>query len=1052
MKYLLNCLTVMVVISPALVAQERVPKEIENPAVTQIGKLPPRGNAWPHPDAESAKASGYGESPWVRSLNGRWKFHWSSRPEQRPLKFYQQQFEVGDWGEIPVPSTWEREGYGTPLYVNINYPFHVDPPYVMGDPDESYTSLLERNPVGSYVREFELPEDWNGMRILLHFGGVRSAMFVWVNGKKVGYSQGSRLPAEFDVTDFVTSGVNRVAVEVYKFSDASYIEDQDFWRLSGIYRDVFLVAMPGDGVWDVYAQPEVDPATGSGRVNLHVTQMIGAQSQTPKPELECSLLDASGKVVGKGAETIEVNDVDLWYPERPVLYTAIIRVLSKGNVCEVFRLPVGFRKLEVAGQELLLNGKPLKIRGVNRHEFDPHTGYVMTPELMRRDLELMKQANINFVRTAHYPNDPRWYSLCDELGMMVMDEANVESHGLSYHKRVLPGDQPDWSTAVVERMKRMVVRDRQHPSVVMWSLGNEAGYGTSFLAMSDVCRSTDPERRLIQYADMNLAGDVDSQTYPDIDWLKQHVQGNGKRKSERGKPSSVEQHGAYPSGRPFVMNEYAHAMGNSIGNFADYWELIYAAPMLSGGFIWDWVDQALYRDRSNPQRGFVYGGDFGDVPNDGNFCVNGVIGADRVPHPHYFEVQKVYQPVHFDGAKLTDGILLLHNRYLARDLHDCQLSYEIHSDGSLVEEGELNPFVVSPGEKVGIDVTTVSSLAQKSARANHEVMVTFKLKLINDAAWAPSGHVVAWEQIAWPQKDSPEPELPPGDVVAKETEDGITVQGERFSIHIAARTALPDAFVIDGEELLAQPMRWNFWRALTDNDEGWKVDKKLGAWREAGGKAVAKSLKLTTDEVGRAVIDAVVTIPNPYSRIRLRHTAAAGGFLKTEVEFEVLAERWKPDIPRLGVQFAMPRSVDNVAWYGRGPHENYWDRRSSAPIGRYNSTVAKWVTPYVRPQENGNRCDIRWLQLTDEQGIGLQVDAPSDSPLSVSAWPYGMDDLATVNHNVELPQRDFITVNLDHLQMGVGGDNSWGLPVNGPYRIKADRVYRWSFTLSPSRP
>jgi len=1047
MKHLLQWLAVMALTSPLVVAQERVPKEIEDPAITQIGKLPPRGSAWSHPDAERAKTSRYGESPWVKSLNGRWRFHWSPRPEQRPLKFYEQHLETRDWAEIPVPSTWEREGYGTPLYVNIKYPFHVDPPRVMGDPDESYTSFRDRNPVGSYVREFELPEDWQGMRILLHFGGVRSAMFAWINGRQVGYSQGSRLPAEFDVTEFVNRGVNRLAVEVYKFSDASYLEDQDFWRLSGIYRDVFLVAMPADGVWDVYAQPEIDLATGTGRVKLHVTPMPEA-----KPDLELSLLDGTGNELAVGDDSIEVNDVDLWYPERPVLYTALVKVFSKGKPRQVFRLPVGFRKLEVAGKELLLNGRPLKIRGVNRHEFDPDTGYVMTTELMRRDLELMKQANVNFVRTAHYPNDPRWYSLCDELGMLVMDEANVESHGLSYHKRVLPGDQPDWSTAVVERMRRMVVRDRQHPSVVMWSLGNEAGYGTAFLAMRDACRSADPELRLIQYADMNLAGDVDSQTYPSLIWLKQHLQGKAKRKSERGKPSSEEQHGPYPSGRPFVMNEYAHAMGNSIGNLADYWDLIYSEPMLSGGFIWDWVDQALYRDRTDSTRGFVYGGDFGDVPNDDNFCVNGVIGANRVPHPHYFEVQRVYQPVHFDGGKVTDGILRLTNRHLALDLSECQLHYEVCCEGEVVEQGQLPPFVVAPGTTKEIDVPTVTALARRSARANQEVMITFQLKLIEDAAWAKSGHVVAWEQIPWPYKGSTPPPFPTGDVTSDKSEDGITVKGEGFSVRVSSRTGLPDSLVIDGQELLVQPMRWNFWRALTDNDEGWKVEKKLGAWQDAGNKAMVKSVGLTMDKDSRPVIDAVVTIPNPKARIQVQHTVAAGGWLKTETSFEVLSERWKPDLPRLGIQFAIPRSHGNVAWYGRGPHENYWDRRTSASIGRHESTVSQWVTPYVRPQENGNRCDVRWLRITDEQGSGLQVNAQPGSPLSVSAWPYSMDDLALVKHNFELPERDFITVNLDHLQMGVGGDNSWGLPVNEPYRIKADRVYRWSFTLSPVRP
>jgi beta-galactosidase len=973
------------------------------------------------------------------------------------MNFYKQHYETRDWEQIPVPSTWEREGYGTPLYVNIKYPFHVDPPRVMGEPDPSFTSFVERNPVGSYVREFEVPANWKGQRIILHFAGVRSAMFVWVNGQKVGYSQGSRLPAEFDVTKLVNGGTNRLAVEVYKFSDASYIEDQDFWRLSGIFRDVFLVTMPTDGLWDVYARPEVDLATGRGRVKLYTTPMPGASlngSSQPAtlPDLEFSLLDANGKVVGVGTDSIEVNDVKLWCFERPVLYKALVTVRINGLVRQVFGLPVGFRKLEVAGKELLLNGSPLKIRGVNRHEFDPVTGYVMTPELMRRDLELMKQANINFVRTAHYPNDPRWYSLCDEMGMLVMDEANVESHGLSYHKRILPGDQPDWSAAVVERMQRMVVRDRQHPSVVMWSLGNEAGYGTSFLAMKDACRATDPERRLIQYADMNVAGDVDSQTYPDIAWLKQHVQGNATRKSETGKTSSTEQHGKYPSNRPFIMNEYAHAMGNSIGNFGDYWDLMHSEPMLCGGFIWDWVDQSLYRDRTDPTLGFVYGGDFGDTPNDTNFCVNGVIGANRVPHPHYYEVQKVYQPVDFDGTKITEGILRLTNRHHALNLSEYRLFFEVHRDGALLQKDQLPDVDVPPGKENTIDVSTVTTMAQEAARTSGETLVTFKFCLTEDTSWAKSGHVIAWEQFPWPHPAITERVLPTGGVTAQQTDAGITAQGEGFSLRISSRTGLPDSFVIDDQELLVQPLRWNFWRALTDNDLGWKADKKLNVWRAAGDKAVVESIKLSSDEDARPIVDVVVTIPSPKVRINVRYTFGARGFLKTETSFRVLDPATTPDIPRLGVQFAMPESCNKVAWYGRGPQENYWDRRSSAAVGRYESKVANWVTPYVRPQENGNRCDVRWLQFTDNLGNGLRVDASAGAPLSISAWPYSMDDLATAKHNDELPQRDFVTINLDHRQMGVGGDNSWGLPVNEPYRLKADRMYRWEFTLSPVRP
>ena len=999
--------------------------------------------AWPYPDAAGATNAVRSQSRWVQSLNGQWKFHWSSRPEERPARFHETNFNTGGWDTIPVPSTWEREGYGTPLYVNSKYPFHVDPPRVMGEPDTSFTSYRERNPVGSYVRDFEVPKDWHGKRVILHFGGVYSAMFVWVNGTQVGYSQDSRLPAEFDITTLLRPGTNTLAVEVYKFCDGSYLEDQDFWRLSGIYRDVMLMAIPADGLWDVYAKPDFEPATGKGHVTFHTTPMPGAN-----PNVRFSLLDPQGRIVGAGDTQLELPAVMPWSSEQPNLYTALVEVSLAGRPIEAFRLPVGFRKLEVVGKELIFNGKPLKIRGVNRHEFDPQTGYVMTEDLMRKDLELMKRANINFVRNSHYPNNPRWYALCDELGMLVMDEANVESHGLSYHKRVLPGDQPDWSAAVVERMERMVVRDRQQPSVVMWSLGNEAGYGTAFLKMREACLTNDPERRLIQYADMNRAADLDSQTYPPIAWLRDHLKGVAIRKGEQGQSSSEEQHGKYPSGRPFLMNEYAHAMGNSVGNLQDYWNLIWAEPFLCGGFIWDWVDQALYRDRSAPAKGFVYGGDFGDVPNDRNFCINGLIGADRVPHPHYFEVQKVYQPVAFGGARIREGIVEIKNRHLVTGLEAYSFRYAIHSDGVLVGEGDLPSCDVAPGETKQVNVSQLLEAAAKAGADGQEVLITFKFELPQATSWALRGHVVAWEQIPFSSPRRNAKELPPGKLTAEEADKHIVVRCSACTLRISRKTGLLDSYQVNGEELLVKPMQWNFWRALTDNDRGWKADQKLGVWKIAGAETVVESLNVTNDASGRLVVRCVATIPRPCTRIELRHTVAVGGVVKTDVSFEGL-ETNAPDLPRLGIQFAVPRSLDQISWYGRGPHENYWDRKTSAPLGLYQSTVTDWVTHYVRPQENANRCDVRWLNLVNARDQGLHIEGSPENPLSVSAWPYAMTDALAADHDYELPERDFITVNLDHLQMGVGGDNSWGLPVNDAYRIKPNRRYDWSFTFSP---
>ncbi|MDP2843190.1 MAG: glycoside hydrolase family 2 TIM barrel-domain containing protein, partial [Acetobacterium sp.] len=585
--------------------------------------------------------------------------------------------------------------------------------------------------------------------------GSSSGTFVWVNGKKVGYSQDSRLPAEFDLTDFLVSGENFLAIETYKYCDGSYLEDQDYWRLSGIFRDVFIRAVPQATLWDVYAQPKVNLENQKGSIVLHYSAANFSGKIAKNYSLTVSVSSPAGKSIvnnksfklesfnsGFNHEVmlpeIDIGEVDLWFDDKPVQYSVWVELKQKDRIIEAFKLPVAFRKIEVSGNTLLLNGKKFKVRGVNRHEFSPNQGWTITREEMIRDLELMKQANINFVRNAHYPTDPRWYELCDQYGMMVMDEANVESHGLSYHKRVLPGDQSGWTAACIDRMKRMVIRSRQFPSVVMWSLGNEAGYGNAFIEMRKATHHSDPEKRLIQYADMNVAADMDSQTYPTIEWLKQHLQGKATRKGERVESTNEEQHGKYPSGKPFLLNEYAHAMGNSLGNFDDYWKLIYENDMLVGGFVWDWVDQALYKNPKNPAEGFVYGGDFGDYPNNNNFCINGLIGADRVPHPHYCELQKVYQPVSFKLVNTKPLVIEIENRQMATNLNEYNFRYQLIADGHQVASGQLNAADIVPSAKKQISISEVKDLDPTK-----EYFLTFSFHLKEDCSWARQGHVVA---------------------------------------------------------------------------------------------------------------------------------------------------------------------------------------------------------------------------------------------------------------------------------------------------------------------
>jgi len=1035
----------------------------EDPEVFGIDKLPPRCAAWPCASASEAMASTYDRSPGVVSLNGDWAFRWAPDPGARPAGFEAPAFDVSAWGTIPVPSCFELHGHGVPLYVNMKYPFHVDPPRVMGEPPREFTSFAHRNPVGSYRRTFEMPDSWAGRRILLHFAGVSSAFHAWVNGVRVGYSEESRLPAEFDVTAAAKPGTNVLAVEVYRFSDASYLEDQDFWRLSGIHRDVYLYSTPSVALWDFHAQATLEPG-GDGALRLHHTVRNAADAPAGDLRVRVTLFDPDGRRVGDGPRideaippaapgfgperttaAVRVAAPRTWTPETPRLHTAVVELVQAGRVLDARRASVGFRRVEIRDRQLCLNGVPIKVKGVNRHEIDPARGYVPTMEWMERDVRLMKQANINFVRTAHYPHDPRWYDLCDRHGLLVLDEANVESHGLSYHKKVLPGDRPEWRGAVVDRMRRMVVRDRGHACVGMWSPGNEAGYGSAFVAMREAALAADPERRPMQYADMNLVGDVDSQTYPTPEWLLQHVEGRATRKGERNEKALVEQHGPYPSGKPFLMNEYAHAMGNSVGNFREYWDIIDAHPMLIGGFIWDWVDQALWKTGPDGRRFLAYGGDFGDVPNDGNFCCNGLVGPDRVPHPHYEEVRKVHQYIRIAPEDAAAGRLRVENRYGFTNLDRFEAEWQLDRDGATVQRGSLGRIAVAPGAS-----TVVAVPWTKPPADGAEGFLTLRFRLPEKTSWADAGFVVAWEQVALPGTAAlaapPEAAGARAPVAKREGPD-VVVRGEGFEVRIDGTHGGLASWRAGGRELLAQPLRLNFWRVPTDNDIGWKAPKQMQAWEAAAAGARVKEIAMA-ERGGAAVVDAAIELPVGTSTASLAWEIGASGRIRCTASVSPAGGGGKPppEMPRFGVRFAIPGAMSSVEWYGRGPHENYGDRKTSAPVGIHRAAVADWITPYVRPQENAGRCDVRWVGFRDASGAGLRVRALGE-PLMVTAWPYTAEDLAAARHDIELPRRETITVSLDHRQMGVGGDNSWGLPVHDEYRLPAGKPMSFAFVL-----
>lgn len=1042
--------------APAAAAMEH---EWQDPQVIAVNKLPPRNSAWPCPDAASAWKSNYDDSPWVRSLNGDWRFHWSPDPEARPEDFFAPEFDATSWKTIPVPSCWELQGHGVPIYLNSRYPFHVNPPFVMDEPPKDYTSYAQRNPVGSYLREFEVPPDWNGKRVLLHFAGVSSAMYVWVNGTRIGYSEDSRSPAEFDITDHVRPGSNTLAVEVYRFSDASYLEDQDMWRLSGIFRDVFLYTTPDVTVWDSFVHAALDEDLESAGVSLHYTMRNTSVAQTENLRIRLSLRAPDGSLVvgrplvdepvgepGAGFSPARITAAAvverpmLWTSETPNVYDALVELVRDGQVIEARRYDVGFRKVEIRGPEFLVNGRPVKIKGVNRHEFDPDTGYTITRERMEQDVRLIKQANLNFVRSAHYPNDPRWYELCNRHGLFVLDEANVESHGLSYHKNVLPGDRDEWRAACVDRMERMVVRNRSAPCVVIWSLGNEAGYGDVFLSMREAALAADPERRPIQYADMNRAADMDSQTYPTIDWLKQHVAGKAVRKGERGESANEEQHGKYPSGRPFLMNEYAHAMGNSLGNLKDYWDVVEQHPILIGGFIWEWVDQTPYKTAADGKKFFAYGGDFGDQPNDGVFCCKGMVNAERVPRPHYWEAAKVFQYIKILPEDLALGKIRIRNGYDFISIDRFDADWVLEADGRRVAEGKFEKLDLAPGAEHVVTVPWSDSALKPGA----EHFLTIRFRLAGHESWAAAGHVVAWEQLVVP---SPPSAIADHEAVAgvpfRELDGDWVAEANGTRVRIDGREGWLESLEFAGHEVLRSAVKPSFWRVPIDNDIGWKTPKLMGAWKDAVDTATLLSLAPGT---APGMLTAKWKLATGHCE--MTYVLHADGALRVEMAIEPGDK--SPEMPRAGMQFAIPRGMKGIRWFGRGPHENYWDRKTGAAIGIHASTVDEWITPYVRPQENANRSDVRWIEFSGDEGMGLRIES-TGPPFGASAWPYSATDLASAPHDHQLPQRDFITVNIDGAQMGVGGDNSWGLPVLKAYRMKAGQSHRFAVTFRRMR-
>jgi len=1228
----------------------------ENPAVFDIGRELPHTTMTVYPDLESslkaalapptAPATDRDVSPYLIRLDGSWKFKWSPSPADRPADFYKLDYDPSSWDDLAVPSNWQLHGYGVPLYTNITYPFKKDPPRVMGEPPKNFTSYRWRNQVGSYRTDFDLPETWKSRQVFIQFDGVDSAFYLWINGQKVGYSEDSRTPAVFNITKHLRPGKNILAAEVYQYCDGSYLEDQDYWRLSGIFRPVFLWSVADIHIRDFFIKTDLDDQCRDATLKIEA-DLVNYTDKAAVCGAKAALFDDTGKQVA----SITVDSVELapkaqvpiapaiklgnpakWTAETPNLYKLVLTLTdSAGGTIEALSHNVGFRKIEIKDARLLVNGQPIYIKGVNRHEHDPATGHTVSLESMIRDITLMKQSNINTVRTCHYPNDPRWYDLCDRFGLYVIDEANIESHGMGYGGESL-AKNPIWKDAHLDRVRRMVERDKNHPCIVLWSMGNEAGDGVNFKACYEWIKQRDPSRPIhYEQAGAGPNTDVVCWMYPSIESIVRYAKSN-------------------PS-KPLIMCEYAHAMGNSVGNLQDYWDAIEAYPALQGGSIWDWVDQGLWKDvpagriprvkddarnisglvvagkidgdgltgaleldhsdslnltgpltleaefkgdrsqgdycpliskgdhqyllrldsggvafvlhkgnwfsarthsqgetqlmpgwnrmtgvydgaimrlyvngkqivqldlpggafdpstypvnigrnseitsrvtglpirrariykrpltpaevadpeaRStdglvldmdltriasyeplpnprNLKRFLAYGGDFGDVPTDENFCCNGLIQPDRKPNPHLWEVKKVYQNIRVTPLDLAAGKVQVFNKHFFADLNQFDCAWTLRIDGREAQSGSIGRIDLPPQQKTDI------RLPFNPPTQPGEALLTVRFTLPQDTAWAPKGHIVAWDQFPVaqtpPEQESPRPGKQPLKLTT--TPEAFTIAAPDFTVVVNRQNAAIESLRIGNAELLTRPLVPNFWKVPNDNQYRNNYLGQLGPWRNAALQRKLTEIKMQSDEAGHIRITAGFKLPINDADYGITYDIYSPGALLVTAEYRPDPAKNAPLLPRFGLTFALPRQYSNVRWYGRGPHESYCDRKTGAEIGTYEKTVDEMVFPYIRSQDTGNHTDTRWLQIADSQGRGLRISM-LDEPLSFSAWPYTIADLERATHDYELPRREFNTVFIDSKLHGVGGDNSWGALTHPQYTLPGNQPYTLKLMIRP---
>ena len=1010
--------------------------------VLQRNREPAHATLLPYPDEASARTGERAASPWFKLLSGEWRFAYAERPDAAPEGFEKAGYDAADWDTISVPSNWQMLGYGKPNYSNVRYPYPVDPPFV---PDD--------NPTGCYRRIFSVPEGWKGRRVFLHFDGVNSAFYVWVNGKEVGYSQGAHVPAEFDVTSLLKRGVNTIAVKVLQWSDGAYLEDQDFWRLNGIFRDVHLFAAPPVHIRDVRVRTPLDDAYAHAKLQVRATVRNYGDEPAAPCTVTAKLLDADGQLVlerrvGATPElaaarersvtmTAKVESPQKWTAETPCLYELLLTLEDEtGKALEVERVEIGFRTVEVRDQQVRVNGRPIKFRGVNRHDTDPDLGHAVSLAALIRDVTVMKQHNVNAVRTSHYPNDPRFYSLCDRYGLYVVDEADLETHGCRPVEQL--SNDPEWEAAYIDRAVRMVERDKNHPCVILWSLGNESGYGCNHDAMARWIRKADPTR-LIHYE--GLARAKSQQNPRDVPLELYDVESEMYTSVER----LIEKGQVTDDPRAFFLCEYAHAMGQGPGSLKEYWEAIRKYPRLAGGCIWEWADHGIRMRTESGAGWFAYGGDFGDRPNDGNFCCDGLCFPDRVPHTGLTEYKTILQPVHVEAVDLAAGKVRIVNRRDFASLDDLDGAWTLLVDDQAVGQGALPELAVAAGEAMDVDVPIC--LPALPAGACVWLNLSFTQKA--DTLWAPRGHEVAFAQFEVPAEAPAAPVVCIADapkLKLKQTDDAIVVEGDEFRIAFDRRKGLMVDWEWNGLSLLARGPQLQLWRAPTDNDKHLKNE-----WVGAGyDRLVHRITGIEAEGVGgraaRIRVEAVLgaySVPPPF-RCACTYAVCGSGDVVIETELEPLLDKLPP-LPRVGLELHLPEGFEQFAWYGLGPHECYWDRRMSGRVGLWRGTVTGQHVPYIMPQENGNKADCRWASVATLRGTGLlAVGMPT---LHVNAQHHTPEDITAAMHEPELRARPETILHLDHAHNGLGSNSC------GPRELEQYRLYpapmRFAVRLRP---